>query len=163
MKEYNALIEKRNNQILIRSKKVCTENHHIIPRCMGGNDLSDNMVLLTAREHFFAHVLLCKRYPKQYGLLKTVNMMANMKRYSVREYNSKKYAWIKELVNKSKYNTPETISLFKADVIDVMNSHGVYLITDVQTKPELIKPKINVTFIDDVIDVMKNHGIIFGV
>jgi hypothetical protein len=35
------------------------ERHHIIPRCLGGSDDSDNLVLLTAREHFICHALLC--------------------------------------------------------------------------------------------------------
>lgn len=38
------------------------EKHHIIPRCIGGSDNELNLVLLTAREHFLAHYLLCKIY-----------------------------------------------------------------------------------------------------
>ncbi len=37
-----------------------TEKHHIIPRSLGGTDEEDNIVKLTAREHFFAHRLLSK-------------------------------------------------------------------------------------------------------
>ena len=37
-----------------------TERHHIIPRCLGGTDDSDNLVVLTAREHFICHRLLTK-------------------------------------------------------------------------------------------------------
>lgn len=36
------------------------ERHHIKPRSLGGNDAEENLVLLTAREHFLAHYLLCK-------------------------------------------------------------------------------------------------------
>ena len=36
------------------------ENHHIKPRSLGGDNSKENMVLLTAREHFLAHYLLCK-------------------------------------------------------------------------------------------------------
>jgi hypothetical protein len=35
-----------------------TERHHIIPKCMGGPDTSNNLVRLTAKEHFIAHRLL---------------------------------------------------------------------------------------------------------
>lgn len=31
------------------------EQHHIIPRCMGGSDDKDNLVYLTPEEHFVAH------------------------------------------------------------------------------------------------------------
>ena len=44
------------------NKNQYTEKHHIIPRSMGGSDHSDNLILLTGREHFIAHVLLWKSY-----------------------------------------------------------------------------------------------------
>ena len=34
------------------------ERHHIIPKCMGGNDDEDNLIDLSAREHFYAHRML---------------------------------------------------------------------------------------------------------
>jgi hypothetical protein len=37
-----------------------TEKHHIIPRSMGGSDDPDNLVILTAKEHFVCHLLLTK-------------------------------------------------------------------------------------------------------
>ncbi len=37
-----------------------TEKHHIIPRCMGGDDSVENLVILTARAHYIAHLLLTK-------------------------------------------------------------------------------------------------------
>lgn len=47
---------------LNRSKNdsVYYEKHHIIPKSLGGTDSKDNLVLLTAREHYLAHYLLCK-------------------------------------------------------------------------------------------------------
>lgn len=36
------------------------EKHHIIPKSLGGSNNDDNLVLLTAREHYLAHYLLCK-------------------------------------------------------------------------------------------------------
>lgn len=37
-----------------------TERHHIIPQSLGGNNDKDNLVELTAREHFICHWLLIK-------------------------------------------------------------------------------------------------------
>lgn len=37
-----------------------TEKHHIIPRCMSGSNDKENLVILTAREHYIAHLLLTK-------------------------------------------------------------------------------------------------------
>ena len=38
------------------------ENHHIIPVCMGGSNKKDNIVKLTAKQHYLAHWLLYKIY-----------------------------------------------------------------------------------------------------
>lgn len=38
------------------------ENHHIIPKCMGGKNFKSNIVKLTFREHYIAHKLLYKHY-----------------------------------------------------------------------------------------------------
>lgn len=37
-----------------------TEKHHIIPRSLGGDNSQDNLVRLTAREHFVCHLLLTR-------------------------------------------------------------------------------------------------------
>lgn len=38
------------------------ELHHVVPRSEGGGDDADNLVELTAREHYVAHLLLAKIY-----------------------------------------------------------------------------------------------------
>jgi hypothetical protein len=55
-KHYNNLIETRKNRPLIDGEYY--ENHHIIPRSMGGTNDKENLIKLTAREHFIAHWLL---------------------------------------------------------------------------------------------------------
>jgi hypothetical protein len=37
-----------------------SEKHHIIPKSLGGSNKKDNLVMLTAREHFICHWLLTK-------------------------------------------------------------------------------------------------------
>ena len=53
---YNSIIQKANNRTISTYK----EKHHILPRCLGGKDNQENLVELTAREHFIVHMLLCK-------------------------------------------------------------------------------------------------------
>lgn len=57
-------------------KDVYKERHHIIPRCMNGLDNIDNLIDLTAEEHFRAHWLLANENPDnisiQYALIFTV-------------------------------------------------------------------------------------------
>lgn len=59
MTHYNRLIE---NAKLRTSINEYTEMHHIIPRCMGGDNSNANLVRLTAKEHFVAHHLLYAAY-----------------------------------------------------------------------------------------------------
>lgn len=52
------------------------EKHHILPKCLGGDDSTDNLVLLTGREHFIAHKLLCKMYPENKSLFFALYQMS---------------------------------------------------------------------------------------
>lgn len=56
---YNRLMMKRIKE---PSPAQYTERHHIVPRCMGGSDSEDNLVTLSAKEHYVAHHLLFKHY-----------------------------------------------------------------------------------------------------
>lgn len=51
-------------QIIARAQSRQTqgyvERHHVIPRSLGGINESDNLVALTAREHFVCHLLLTR-------------------------------------------------------------------------------------------------------
>ena len=55
---YNQIIEQAKVRILPRD--VYVEKHHIVPQSPGGNNSIDNLVRLTAREHFVCHWLLTK-------------------------------------------------------------------------------------------------------
>lgn len=55
-KIYDLLVEKRKTN----PPQGYTERHHIIPKSLGGSNDSDNLVVLTGREHYMAHRLLCK-------------------------------------------------------------------------------------------------------
>lgn len=51
------------------------EKHHIIPKCMGGDDSAQNLILLPTRAHFIAHYLLHKAYPENRSLAHAFAMM----------------------------------------------------------------------------------------
>jgi len=48
------------NAAMNRPNTGYTERHHIIPKSLNGSDDRDNLVRLTAREHFICHQLLTK-------------------------------------------------------------------------------------------------------
>jgi hypothetical protein len=54
-KTYDDLVKYCKNQVL--HKSVYTEKHHIIPQSFGGGD-GDNIIKVTARQHFVLHALL---------------------------------------------------------------------------------------------------------
>jgi hypothetical protein len=57
-KIYDNFIEMRKKRIIDES--FYYETHHILPKSLGGDDSLENLIKLTAREHYFAHLLLAK-------------------------------------------------------------------------------------------------------
>lgn len=78
-----------------------TERHHIIPKSLGGNNKKDNLVILTAKEHFICHLLLVKmttgndKVKMSYALRCLVNQENPMQqRYKI---TSRMYSVVKSL------------------------------------------------------------------
>lgn len=44
------------------------EKHHIIPKCLGGSNDKENLVVMPVRYHMMAHMLLIEIYPDVWGL-----------------------------------------------------------------------------------------------
>jgi hypothetical protein len=63
---YENLISSRRGRTLPGDMYV--EKHHIIPRSLGGSDTVNNIIHLTAREHFIAHLLLVKIHSGKAGM-----------------------------------------------------------------------------------------------
>jgi hypothetical protein len=68
---YKSLITKRQKN----PAKGYTERHHILPKSLGGSDDPTNLVVLSGREHWVAHLLLYKIH-KNSQMLFACNMMA---------------------------------------------------------------------------------------
>jgi hypothetical protein len=92
-KIYSQIIERAKHRVLEGYK----ETHHITPRCMSGTDEKDNLVDLTAREHFICHLLLTRIYPEHKGLRLAIWNMCNAKRIYQGRYkpNSRLYEMIR--------------------------------------------------------------------
>lgn len=100
MSIYQQLIQRALNANRIKSSSTYYEQHHITPRCMGGSNKKDNLVLLTAKEHFLAHKLLCKVYSNQPKLVYAYWMMCSMGNKKQNRYtpSSRSYQEAKELM-----------------------------------------------------------------
>lgn len=85
-KHYDALIHRAKWRVL----DGYAERHHIVPKCMGGGDEAENLVLLTAEEHYVAHQLLVKIFPGERKIVYAAWAMTHGKWRS-----NKKYGWLK--------------------------------------------------------------------
>lgn len=88
---YKRLIQRAKERTLLGY----TENHHIIPKCIGGLDERGNIVTLTAREHFVAHLLLLKMYPNIAKLAHAALMMTVNNVNRPRSKN-RLYEWVRK-------------------------------------------------------------------
>ena len=105
---YNQLIKRAQ----IREELIgYTERHHIIPRCLGGNE-KDNLVYLTAREHFIAHKLLYFINPENEKLFYAYWYMSTMTNNDNQERNyhigSHEYERLKILMSERKKGKPRS-------------------------------------------------------
>lgn len=79
------------------------ESHHIIPRSLGGN--KEQVAILTAKEHFICHLLLCKMTTgkARSKMLHALKCMQEMKgkEHSQQRYSSKLYQKLKEEICKA--------------------------------------------------------------
>ena len=67
------------------------EKHHIVPKCLGGTDEPQNLVLLPAKAHYIAHLLLCRIYPENRRILHAFAAMALISKNHKRKINSRIY------------------------------------------------------------------------
>jgi hypothetical protein len=92
----NAKSQDRKKLKKVNENYIYYENHHTIPRCVGGTNDKENLVLLTAREHFICHKLLTYIYPNNSKLAYAFYLMSFINKY--KEFvSSRDYAYTKEL------------------------------------------------------------------
>ena len=95
-KIYRKIIDHRKNN----PYNGYVERHHILPKSLGGTNSLDNLVDLTAREHFLCHLLLTKMYrvntPEYFKMIKAFMMMLTCKSENQqRVLNSKRYEFLR--------------------------------------------------------------------
>lgn len=130
-KTYNDLIQKRRQFPLSKKNGYC-EYHHIVPISEGGeatapiarnNCEGTNLVCLTAREHYIAHLLLYKIY-NDYKMLNAImsfrtysKTFRNNMRINSRLYEKLRIYWAEEL---SKSNSGEGNPMYGKKLKDCM-------------------------------------------
>jgi len=84
-KIHDQIIQKAKSENREKKNGVYYEAHHIIPKCLGGKGLvtqyktHSNIILLTAKEHYICHKLLCEIYPDNDNIFYAYWYMCNVK------------------------------------------------------------------------------------
>jgi hypothetical protein len=84
-KIYNKLTDKQRLNNRRKGSGIYYEAHHILPRSFGGkgdcrNINHPNIVLLTPKEHYIAHLLLTVIYPESPAMMKALWNMCNTRK-----------------------------------------------------------------------------------
>lgn len=91
-KVYNQLIDNARTQHI----DGYYETHHIVPKAEGGSDDKSNLVKLTARQHYIAHLLLAKIYDDRAMHCAVVAMQTKTKKmHREFRFNSRLYEKLK--------------------------------------------------------------------
>jgi hypothetical protein len=61
-----------------KSDPIYLEKHHIVPKCLGGANSKENLTLLTGREHFIVHWMLCKIHKNEPDIIHKLAAAFNM-------------------------------------------------------------------------------------
>ena len=94
---YNNLIDRA----ITRINEGYVEKHHIVPRCLGGTDVKNNIVSLYPEEHYLAHLLLCKIHKGNAKLLYAALNMTSGSMINNGKRNNKAYGWLRRQYSES--------------------------------------------------------------
>lgn len=140
-KIYEALITRSKGRK--KSKNIYYEKHHVLPKCIGGTNEKDNLALLTAEEHWIAHLLLVKIYPNEPKLVYACQAMS-MVGGNTQRVTNKMFGWIRKKYSESVSNrqrgvlkTPEQCAKISKKLKGRIPEHQK--IKNVSQRPEVAK------------------------
>jgi hypothetical protein len=81
---YQKFIKSRKDRTIPKDSII--EKHHIIPKSLGGDNSKENLIKLTAKEHFIAHLILWKAYG---GKMAQAFFMMNQRNTTSGKYEGK--------------------------------------------------------------------------
>lgn len=110
-KWYDNLITSSRDKPRQKHQGIYYEEHHILPLSLGGNNCADNLLLLTAKEHFIAHLLLMKfttgrdKYKMAHALLFMQHSPSSSERFTSNSFA----AYREQAIDLIKKNRPDSI------------------------------------------------------
>jgi hypothetical protein len=103
-KLYRNLIESKKQLNRKKGDGNYYEKHHITPKCLGGTNGESNLILLTFKEHFIAHLLLIEMHKGEAKrkMRFALFQMTNKNKLQNRCLNSKQYEVCKTELRKAR-------------------------------------------------------------
>lgn len=97
---YNSIMERARSERGLTRKEATevtgyVERHRILPGCMGGRYTKGNIAYLTPEEHYVAHQLLVKIYPKNSKLIFAASAMCSASESHQGNRKNKLYGWLR--------------------------------------------------------------------
>lgn len=84
-----------------------TEKHHILPRSLGGDNAKENLIKLTAQDHYFAHELLARIHGN--GMWSALFLMSNSSTCSAKGAKINRINFEKTRIEYSKFQSKRNI------------------------------------------------------
>lgn len=113
-KYYYQLIEYRKINTL--PNDIYGEYHHIIPKCIGGTNTNENLIRLTAREHYIAHLLLVRIYKNTKYYYKMLSAVTMMQCSSDTHQNGRNFKFSSRLYEKIRIECSRLDSIFHKEL-----------------------------------------------
>lgn len=138
---YYSIINNARSQDRSKSESYF-ELHHVQPKSLGGSNKQDNLILLTAREHFLCHLLLTKMFDagtiEYYKMLHSFMLMKGSNSLQTRYINSKLYESIKKQYSVYQSNKRKNSVMSKEQKQKISNSMKGHFVSE-ETKQKISK------------------------
>ena len=127
------------NKALNRKIKGYSEKHHILPRSLGGLNNKDNIVKLTAKEHFIVHMLLCKftKGNAYYKMLYAFKSMCQL----INNNHKRDYKITSRIAEKLKLEAEKNNPVYRNDVKAKISKANKGRIRSKETRKQMSKSK----------------------
>lgn len=119
-KIYFCIIENAKNR---KEQLDVVEKHHIVPKCFGGRNTKDNLVLLTPREHYICHLLLTK-FTEGVNKRKMCYAMSSFNRnnpHQKRNLTSRQFETIRKIMSEGMKGDNNPMRIHNIDMSGVKN------------------------------------------
>lgn len=110
---YDQIIDRAKQEKRQKGQGIYYERHHIVPKCLGGSNRKNNLILLTAKEHYIAHRLLVEiQTPGSRGYYQMLNAFsffaAKSKNHSRVVVSAKFYQEVKAFLAEKRRGIPRS-------------------------------------------------------